>query len=71
MLQVAAEVVKLRGEGERVVENQLSLGVVLVSARQQALAASYKGQADMLQAQLANVLARAELQQTIGRTPGQ
>jgi outer membrane protein TolC len=71
MLHVAAEVVRLRKEGERVSENQLSQGVVLVSARRQASAASYKAQADLLQAELAHLLARAELEQTIGRTPGQ
>ena len=71
MLQVAAEVVKLRTEGERIAENQLTQGVVLVSARRQASAASYKAEADLLQAQLAHLLARAELEQTIGQTPGQ
>jgi outer membrane protein TolC len=71
MLQVAAEVVKLRAEGERIAENQLTQGVVLVSARRQASAATYKAQADLLQAQLANTLAQAQLEQTIGRTPGQ
>jgi outer membrane protein TolC len=70
MLDVAAEVVKLRTEGERVVQNQLAQGTVLVSARRQASAASYKAQADLLEAQLAHLLARAELEQTIGRTPG-
>ena len=70
MLQVASEVVKLRAEGERVAENQLKQGSILVSARRQASAANYKAQADMLQAQLAYMLAEAELQQTIGRTPG-
>jgi outer membrane protein TolC len=71
MLEVAAEVVKLRTEGERIAENQLTQGVLLVSARRQASAASYRAQADLLQAQLAHMLARAELEQTIGRTPGQ
>ena len=71
MLQVAAEVVKLRTEGERIAENQLMQGVVLVSARRHASAASYKAEADLLQAQLAHLLARAELEQTIGQTPGQ
>ena len=32
MLQVAAEVVQLRAEGDRVAENQLAQGVILVSA---------------------------------------
>jgi outer membrane protein TolC len=71
MLQVANEVVKLRSEGERVAENQLTHGVVLVSVRRQASAASYRAHADMMQAQLAHLLARAELEQAIGRTPGQ
>lgn len=70
MLQVANEVVKLRAEGDRVAENQMSQGVVLVSARRQASAAVYKAQADQLQAQLNYLLARAELEATIGRTPG-
>jgi outer membrane protein TolC len=71
MLEVAAEVVALRTEGERVAENQLTLGVVLVSARRQASAASYKAQADLLQAQVAHMLALAELEQTIGRPPAE
>ena len=70
MLQVANEVVRLRAEGERLAENQLAQGVVLVSNRRQASAANYKAQADLLQAQLAYLLAGAELEQTIGRTPG-
>ena len=36
MLEVAAEVVTLRTEGERIAENQLTQGVVLFSARRQA-----------------------------------
>jgi hypothetical protein len=70
MVRVAAEVVRLRAEGERLAEKQLTLGVVLVSAQRQASAANYRAQADMLQAQLAHLLAQAELDQTIGRTPG-
>jgi outer membrane protein TolC len=70
MLDVASEVVRLRTESDRVAENQLKNGVVLVSQRRQVSAASYKAQADLLQAQLAYMLAQAELQQTIGRTPG-
>jgi outer membrane protein TolC len=70
MLQVATEVVKLREESERLSENQMAQGVVLVSTRRQASAASYKAQADLLQAQLAYLLAGAELEETAGRTPG-
>jgi len=70
MLRVADEVVRLRTEGERLAENQLAQGVVLVANRRQASAASHRAQADLLQAQLAYLLASAELEQTIGRTPG-
>jgi outer membrane protein TolC len=70
MLQVATEVVRLREEGERLAENQLTQGIVLVSDRRQASAASYKAQADLLQAQLAYLLAGAELEEAAGRTPG-
>jgi outer membrane protein TolC len=70
MLQVAHEEVRLREEGERLAANQSELGVVLVSARQQASAASYKAQAGLLQAQLAYLLAGAELEEEAGRTPG-
>jgi outer membrane protein TolC len=70
MLQVAAELVKLRTEGERLAENQMAQGIVLVSARRQASAANYRAQADLLQAQLAHLLAGAELEEAAGRTPG-
>ena len=70
MLEVANEVVKLRAEGERLAENQLAHGVVLISSRRQASAASYKAEADLLQAQLAYLLAGAELEEAAGRTPG-
>ena len=69
MLEVASEVVRLRLESERVAENQLKEGVVLISTRRAASAASYKAQADLLQAQLAYMLAQADLQQVLGRTP--
>jgi outer membrane protein TolC len=71
MLKVATEVVNLRTEGERVAENQMHQGVVLISAERQATAATYRARADLLQAQLAHMLAQAELEQVIGRTPGQ
>jgi outer membrane protein TolC len=70
MLRVATEVVKLREESERLAENQMAQGIVLVSARRQASAASYKAQADMLQAQLQYLLSGAELEEAAGRTPG-
>ena len=70
MMQVAAEVVKLRAEGDRVAENQATQGVILVSTRRQASAATYKAQADLLQAELSHLLANAELDEVVGRTPG-
>jgi outer membrane protein TolC len=44
--------------------------VMLVSDRRQATAASYQAQAEFLQADLGYLLAWAELQQAVGRTPG-
>jgi outer membrane protein TolC len=70
MVNVASEVAKLRQESERVATNQFAQAVVQVSDRRQATAASYKAQADLLQASLGYLLARAELEQAVGRTPG-
>jgi len=70
MVQVANQVVTLRQESERLAQNQLTQGVVLVSERHQATAETYKAQADYLQASLGYLLAWAELEQTVGRTPG-
>lgn len=70
MLQVAREQVRLREEGERLAANESAVGLVRVSARQQASAASYQAQAGLLQAQLAYLLAGAELEEAAGRTPG-
>ena len=70
MVQVADEVVRLRQEGERLAQNQLAQGALLASERSQATAAAYKAQADFLQASLGYLLAWAELEQAVGRTPG-
>lgn len=70
LVEVASQVVKLRQESERLAENQLTQGVLLVSERRQATAATYKAQADFLQARLGYLLAWAELEQAVGRTPG-
>ena len=70
LLQVAQQVVKLRQEGERLAQNQLAQGVVLISDHRQATAATYKAQADLLQAHLGYLLAWAELQESAGMTPG-
>ena len=70
LVQVANEVVKLRHEGERLAGNQLTQGVILASERRQATAATYKAEADYLQANLGHLLAWVELEQAVGRTPG-
>jgi outer membrane protein TolC len=70
LVEVAQQVVKLRQESERLAQNQLAQGVVLVSDRRQATAAEYKAQADLLQANLGYLLAWAELQESAGMTPG-
>ncbi|HTF69355.1 MAG TPA: TolC family protein [Edaphobacter sp.] len=70
MVEVARQVVALRDENDRLAGNQLTYGVAQVAERRQASAARYKSQADLLQASLGYLLARAELEQVIGRTPG-
>jgi outer membrane protein TolC len=70
LVLVANQVVKLRQEGERLAGNQLTQGVALMSEKRQATAATYKAQADFLQASLGYLLAWAELEQAAGRTPG-
>jgi outer membrane protein TolC len=70
LVQVANQVVKLRQEGERLAGNELTQGVALMSDRRQATAATYKAQADLLQASLGYALAWAELEQAVGQTPG-
>jgi outer membrane protein TolC len=70
MVDVARQVAKLRQENERVSTNQFAQGAVQVSERRQASAANYKAQAELLQASLGYLLARAELEQALGRTPG-
>ena len=70
LVQVADQMVKLRQESERLAQNQLTQGVVLVSERRQATAATYKAQAEYLQASLGYLLSWAELEQAVGRTPG-
>jgi len=66
MVGVAQQLVALRAEGERLASNQFHQGVVLVSERRKAGAEVYKAQADLLQANLAYLLARVELDRTIG-----
>lgn len=70
LAEVAQQVVKLRQESERLAQNQRAQGVVLISDLRQAKAATYKAQADLLQANLGYLLAWAELQESAGITPG-
>ena len=70
LVQVADQVVKLRQEGDRLAGNQLTQGVMVVAERRQATAETYKAEADYLQARLGYLLAWAELEQAVGRTPG-
>ncbi len=66
MVEVAQQVVALRTEGERLASNQVEHGVVLVSEQRKASSQVYEAQAGLLEASLAYVEARAELDQTIG-----
>jgi outer membrane protein TolC len=70
MVNVALEVAKLREESERLAGNQQQQGLILISDVRHASAANYKAKADLLQANLGYLLAWAELQRTMGRTPG-
>ena len=70
LVQVANQVLQLRQEGERVAGNQLAQGEILASETREANAATYKAQAEYLQAHLGYLLAWAELEQAVGRTPG-
>jgi outer membrane protein TolC len=70
LVEVATQVAKLRKESERLAQNQLAQGAVLISDRRQTTAATYRAQADVLQANLGYLLARAELQNAAGITPG-
>lgn len=70
LVKVANEIVALRHESERLAGNQAAVGVVLASEQRQAVAATYKAEADYLQAKLGYLLAWAELEKTVGHTPG-
>jgi outer membrane protein TolC len=70
LIDVAHQVVNLRQESERLARNQNAQGAVMVSDYRQATAATYRAQADFLQANLGYLLARAELLASAGITPG-
>jgi len=70
MVNVATQVAQLRQESERLATNQATQGVVLIADVRHATAANYKAKAELLQASLGYLLARAELERTVGRAPG-
>jgi len=70
MVDVATQVAQLRQESERLATNQAAHGAVLISDVRHATAAHYEAKAELLQASLGYLLARAELERTVGRTPG-
>lgn len=70
LVQVADQMLKLREESERLAQNQVTQGEVLVSQRREATAETYKAKADYLQASFGYLLSWAELEQAVGRTPG-
>jgi len=70
MVNVVAEVAQLRQESERLATNQATQGIVLISDVRHATAANYEAKAELLQANLGYLLAWAELERTVGRTPG-
>lgn len=70
LVEVATQILSLRQESERLAENQLTHGVILISERRHVAAARYKAKADLLRASLGYLLARAELEQAVGHTPG-
>jgi outer membrane protein TolC len=70
LVKVAGQVATLRQESERLATNQLAQGEIQLVMRRQANAANYKAQADLLQANLGYLLARAELEEAAGRTAG-
>src|SRR5262249_5275810 len=70
MVQVANQVVKLRQEGERLEQNQFTGGGGLRAERARTAAARCKAEAELLHARLGYLLAWAELEHAVGRTPG-
>jgi outer membrane protein TolC len=70
MVNVATQVAKLRQESERLATDQAAQGVVLISDVRHATAANSEAKAELLQATLGYLLARAELDRTVGRIPG-
>lgn len=70
LVNVATQVARLRQESERLATEQAAQGVVLISDVRRATAANYQAKAELLQARLGYLLARAELERTVGRAPG-
>jgi len=69
MLSVSQEVVALRTESNRVLQQELRRGVVLTSQAEMATAQEYDAKALLLQSQLDYLQAHDELEHAMGRTP--
>lgn len=70
LVNVARQMAKSRQESERLATDQAAQSVVLISDVTHATAVNYKAKAELLQARLGYLLARAELELTVGRAPG-
>jgi len=66
---VSEEVVALRVESNRVQQQELSRGAVLISQAEMATAQEYDARTLLLQSQLNYVQAQDELMHAMGRTP--
>ena len=69
MLKVSEEVVALRTESNRVMQQKLLQGAALNSQAANTTAQQYDAKALLLQSQLDFLQANAELENAIGRTP--
>jgi outer membrane protein TolC len=69
MMTVSEEVVALRVESNRVQQQELSRGAVLISQADMATAQAYDAKTLLLQSQLNYVQAQDELRHAMGRTP--
>ena len=69
MMTVSEEVVALRVESNRVQQQELSRGAVLISQAEMATAQEYDAKTLLLQSQLNYVQAQDELMHAMGRTP--
>jgi len=67
-LEVARALLDARTDAERIAGNQSTTGMTLVSATQDAVASRAEAQAQVIEAELGVMLARAELARAVGRS---